>query len=96
MDSFDERIFAAARLLKANQFDDVIPVLMRGQARYKAANKTKRKRGVKVKLFGKYPANISADIIEQNRFAKDKRDDWELAVYIGHKRIHDWGDSRTA
>ena len=77
MNALDERVFAAARLLKAHQFDDVIPILMRGQARHKAANKTKRKRGVNVKLFGKYPANISADIIEQNRFAKDKRDDWE-------------------
>ena len=77
MNALDERIFAAARLLKANQFDDVIPVLMRGQSRTKAASKTKRKRGVKVKLFGKYPASISADIIEQNRFARDNRTDWE-------------------
>lgn len=75
--SLDDRIFAAARLLKAQGFDDVIPALMRGQARTKAASKTKRKRGVKVKLFGKYPANISADIIAENRFAKNNQDDWQ-------------------
>lgn len=51
-DDFNERIFAAARLLKAHDFEDVIPILMRGQARHHAETRTKRKRGVKVKLLG--------------------------------------------
>ena len=80
MTELDERIFAAARLLKAHQFDDVIPVLMRGQARHKAANKTKRKRGVQVKIFGRINATLDADRVAamtETRYAADHRNDWE-------------------
>lgn len=47
-----DRVFAAARLLKQNGFDDVIPILMRGQARAAREARSVRRRGVKVKLLG--------------------------------------------
>lgn len=80
MNALDERIFAAARLLKAHQFDDVIPILMRGQARHKAEHKTKRKRGVQVKIFGRINATLDADRVAEmteTRFVKDNRKDWQ-------------------
>lgn len=52
MATLNERIFAAARLLKNSGFDDVIPVLMRGQARTIRETRVPRKRGVHVRLLG--------------------------------------------
>jgi hypothetical protein len=48
----DDRVFAAARLLKTNGFDDVIGILMRGHARTVRAGRAARrgKRGVHVRL----------------------------------------------